>query len=307
MRQKYIPWLFLGPALILLLTTNFYPTIYTLVMSLTNTGPGRSDFVGLANYGRMLQDPQFWDSLRVTAIYVAGVVLGELIVGLALALLLEQSFPLRGLIRALVVLPMSMTPIVMALGWRMMYNSTFGILNYIFYLLGLPTQGWLGDNVLALPSLMIVDIWQWSPFIAFILLSALESMSPEPIESAKIDGANSWQIVRHVKIPALATVASIAVTIRAIDAIKTFEIIYATTQGGPGTSTLTLNIWAFLTGFRWASLGYASAICLMLLFITSTIAMLVLRRTMDDMVQPRRSLFIAIRSRILALGRRSAL
>ena len=282
MKKNSFPWLFVGPALTLLLVTNFYPTIYTLVMSLTNTGPGRSDFIGLANYGRMLQDPQFWASLRVTVTYVLGAVSGELIIGFVLALILEQQLPLRGLIRALAVLPMSMTPIVVALGWRLMYNSTFGVLNYALYSLGMPVQGWLGDSILALPSLIVVDIWQWSPFIAFILLSALESMSHEPIEAARIDGANHWQIIRYIKMPALRNVASIAATLRTIDAIKTFEIIYATTEGGPGTSTLTLNIYAFLTGFRWASIGYASAICLMLLFMTSLIAMFILRPMYED-------------------------
>jgi multiple sugar transport system permease protein len=275
------PYLLLVPALAVLFLVSVYPTIYAFYLSLTTHVGGVNEFVGLANYAQMVRDPLFWDSLRVTATFVVGVIAIELALGLGLALLLNQGLPGEWFFRTLLVLPMAATPIVVALAWRIMLNSTFGIVNYVLGLFGIPPQGWLGSAQLALPTLMLIDAWQWTPFVALILLAGLQSLPRGPLEAARIDGATEFQVFRHVTVPLLGRVIAIAAVFRFVDAVKTFDIIYGTTGGGPGTTTQTTNIFSFLTGFRWGQLGYAAAIAITLTFVVSLIAARLLSSSSD--------------------------
>lgn len=275
-RYRY-PIALFAPACLVLFGVSLAPSIYALYLSFVKVGARSDTFVGLGNFARLASDSQFWDSLRTTALFVGGAVGAELVLGFGLALLLNHEIPGKGLLQVAAVLPMATTPIVVALAWRLMYNSAFGIFNYVLSLVHVPAQGWLGDSTLALPAVMIVDIWEWTPFLGFILLSGLQSLPREPMEAARVDGASDLQILRWVTIPQLSRVFRIAIALRLIDSVKTFDILYGMTGGGPGTATETTNLYAFMVGFQWADLGYAAAIAVVLLFMVSAVTMLLLR------------------------------
>src|SRR5947209_904277 len=191
--DRFLPVYMLAPAVLVLAALTLFPIGYVIYLSLTDYGVNSASpngvFIGLYNYRLIKDDPAFWDSVRVTGLYTGGAVLAEFLLGLAIALLLNRKMRGLGLVRTLMLLPMVMTPVIVALTWRMLYGPTYGYFDYLLGLLGLGQPDWLNDSKLALLSVIAVDVWQWTPFMFLLLTAGLHSLPTEPFEAARVDGA----------------------------------------------------------------------------------------------------------------------
>ena len=173
---------------------------------------------------------------------------------------LNERFPLRGLFRAVFILPMMATPVAVALVWTMMFHPQLGVLNYLLSLAGIPPQLWVYEPRTVIPSLVLVEVWHWTPLVMLLVLGGLASLPVDPYEAAKIDGATPWQAFRHVTFPLLLPFLLVALIIRTIDALKAFETIWVICNGGPGTSSETLNVYLYNQAFAYNQVGTASAV-----------------------------------------------
>lgn len=273
--DRYARYLFPLPAVLAILVLIVAPILANFVLSLYDWFVGgRPLFIGTENYQRALSDQRFWNGLRNTFYFTLLAVPLQLVIGLGIAILFNRDFPGKGLARTIILLPMVATPVAIALIWALMFNPSLGVLNYFLESVGLPRSLWVAQSNLAIPSLVLVDIWQWSPMIALILLAALQGVPIEHYEAARIDGANVWQAFWHITIPGIRSAIVVALILRSIDALKTFDIIYVITEGGPGTASETLNVYAFKTGFQFFHAGYAATLLIFLMFVVLGIAVL---------------------------------
>lgn len=260
---------FVGPASLFLLVTLGYPIAYLLFHSLFNENFARpelgSQFIFLGNYATLLGDPRFWNSVRVTGIFVVCAVGIELLIGLGIALLLQRVRHGRRALVALLLIPSMMMPIAVGLMWRYMLDDSYGMIAFYLkaiHLLG--PGGLIVDPLLvrpltALGSLIVVDVWEWTPFMALILYAGLESLPGEPFEAAIVDGASPSQMFRFITIPLLRRAVAVAVLIRMADALRVLDIVFSMTNGGPGTSTETLQLYSYNLGFGAFDTGLAFA------------------------------------------------
>lgn len=282
--KKLERYSFVVPAIVLLLTITIFPLIFSLAVSL-NTWDLRTnvlwDFVGLGNYQRaFLKDSRFWHSLWVTLRIGLPAITLQFLLGFALALLLNRELPGTRLFNTLLVLPVMVSPMVTALIFRMLYHEKYGAINALLSYAGLPRDtAWLADRTLATVAVILTDTWQWTPLMMMILLAGLQSISPELIEAAKVDGANRLQVFRHVTLPLLRLPILVALLIRFIDVIKMFDSVFILTKGGPGSTTETVSMYIYLAGFRYSRMGYASALSYLLLIFTSILSTLFVRVT----------------------------
>jgi multiple sugar transport system permease protein len=255
-----------------------FPLLDTLWLSLQHFSFGSSPrFAGLGNYGQLLQDSKFWEGLRVTfALYLLSLAL-QLVTGLYLALLLHRTRLLRGLLRTLLVSPFVMPPVVVGMMWLVILDPSLGVANWLLQLVGIPPALWLASPDWVVPTVAMIDTWQWAPFVALILLAGLQTLPPDVFEAADIDGARGWALLRSITLPLLTPSIVTAATLRSVDLLRFFDIIYITTQGGPGDASQTLNIYAFKQGFVFLDIGYASALMVTLTAIVIG-AVLVLMR-----------------------------
>lgn len=229
--------------------------------------------VGVANYIRMLSDEGVRESLSVTLRFGFWTITIEMILGVALALLLEK--PIRGasIFRTIFILPLMVSPVVVALIWRYLYDARIGWINYYLNAwFGIDYQVWLGDPSLAFAAIVITDIWQWTPFIFIIVIAGLQALPSEVVEASKIDGANWWQQIFHVKLPMIRSILLIALLMRLIDVFRALEVMYIMTGGGPGRSTELLSLHIYNRAFSAQQLGYASAIAVLLILIVSALS-----------------------------------
>lgn len=256
---KYIR--FILPALAVVLAVIVFPWIFTLWMSLNDWQIGQSQrFVGLQNFAGLARDERFLGSIGRTVYYTVLAVAVPVVLGVLSALVFHQRFPWRGILRGIFILPMMATPVAVALVWTMMFHPQMGVLNYLLSLVGLPPSLWVYAPETVIPSLVLVDVWHWTPLIMLIVLGGLSALPTEPFESARIDGASSWQMFRAITFPLVLPFLMVAVIIRTIDALKTFDTIFVITQGGPGTASETINIYLYLQAFAFYKLGHASAV-----------------------------------------------
>jgi multiple sugar transport system permease protein len=254
-------WPFVAPAMIVVLAVIIFPWAYTIWMSLHEWKVGsKPTFVGLANYFRLPSDTRFVESVGHTLVYTALSVALPLLLGTLAAVVFNNRFPMRGFFRGLFILPMMATPVAIALVWTMMFHPQLGVLNYLLSLLGLPPSLWVFHPATAIPSLVLVETWQWTPLVMLIVLGGLSAIPAEPYESALIDGATTWQTFRYISLPLITPFLLIAAMIRMIDAVKSFDIIFAITQGGPGSASETINLYLYSVAFVYYDVGYASAI-----------------------------------------------
>ena len=268
--ERNLRYIFPLPALIFVLLLMVFPVGYTLFISFTDwtlTSGRPLEVVGLESYLTVLKEPRFLDALGRTFAFTFGAVIAESILGTTIALMLNREFKGKNALKFILLLPLVATPVAIGIVWNLFYDPTIGFLNYVLNVLGLPQSGWVTASATVLPSLMIVDIWQWTPMIALIVLAGLAGLSTEPYESAKVDGASSLQTLVHITLPLLMPTILTAVILRAIDALKTYDIIYAMTQGGPGYASETLNILAYKFSFEYFNLGQASALLVFLFFV----------------------------------------
>ena len=279
-RNKFII-LMLMPATILLVGLTLFPFIVSLILSFTDYSllrPGQTKFIFLDNYIELMKTDEFWIALRVTVFFTVLAVSVQVVLGVVFATLLHNENTNISLLRTLYLLPLAITPIAATFTFRLMFNPSLGVLNYFMKLLGLEPQAWLASPNTAMLSLIIVDTWQWTPFILLICLGGLASLPSEPFEAAKVDGASSWQIFTKITVPMLYPFIGLALLFRSIDAFKTFDIIYVLTSGGPGILTRTLNLYAFKHGIEYLSMGYAGSIAIVMLIITIVVAQIFLRK-----------------------------
>ena len=278
----------LAPTTVLLLGVTLFPFLTALVMSFTNYSlihPDELAWIGLENYRNLLASDEFWRSFRITVIFTTLAVSVQMVLGTAVALLLHYETRRVGWLRVIYLLPMAITPVAATFTFRMMFNPSLGVINHLFKTAGLAPQDWLGSPATALLSLLIVDTWQWAPFVMLIAVGGLAAMDDEQLEAAQMDGATFWQTLRHHVIPMLTPYLAFAMVFRSIDAFKTFDIIFVLTGGGPGTLTRTLNLLTYKHGIEFLSMGYASAIAIVMLAIAILASQVFLRRL--RLLQPR--------------------
>jgi multiple sugar transport system permease protein len=270
-------WVFAVPAAIVVAAVIVFPWLFTLYMSVHDWKvSGATPFVGLANYAKMLVDDRFQWAVVRTLVFTAASVVGPVILGVFAAVCFASNFRLRGLARTIFVLPMMATPVAIALVWTMMFHPQLGVLNYLLSLVGLPPSAWVYDSATVIPTLVMVETWQWTPLVMLIVLGGIASLPRDPYEAATLDGANSWQMFRHITLPLAWPFIVIAAVIRMIDALKAFDTIYVITLGGPGTSSETLNILLYQTAFAYYDLGYGSAMVVIFFMLILLISMLLL-------------------------------
>jgi multiple sugar transport system permease protein len=275
--RALFPYLLIAPALLLLAAVLAYPLGYSFWLSFhewTLRGfRAGVPFVGPDNYTRLLlHEPEFWQSMRVTLLFMAGAISLEFILGMAVALLVNQDIRGRRIIRSLILLPMMTTNVVIGLGWRMMYNYDAGVINWLLSLVKIPPITWLSTVNMALPSLIIVDVWNTTSFVALILLAGLQALPTEPIEAATIDGASAWQVFRHVTLPLLRPTILVALVWRVIDTFRIFDVVFTLTGGGPAGATEVVSLYAYRNGFQKFDLGFASAISYTMIILMLVVA-----------------------------------
>lgn len=270
-------WPFVIPALVVIAAVIVFPWVFTLWMSAQRWTLGQEQsFIGIDNYVRLASDARFWESLWHTLVDTVLSVVAPLFLGTLAALLFDAQFPLRGFLRGVFVMPMMATPVAIALVWTMMFHPQLGVLNYLLSLVGIGPLEWIYNQSTVIPSLVLVETWQWTPLVMLIVLGGLAAVPREPYESAEIDGANAWQKFRYLTMPMIAPFLMIAVIIRSIDAVKSFDIIYAMTQGGPGTASETINIYLYNTAFAYYDIGYGSAMAVVFFLVIVALSFVLL-------------------------------
>jgi multiple sugar transport system permease protein len=275
--NRATPYIFMAPAALVMLLALGYPLVQSVWLSFHQWAIGAplssAAFIGLDNYRILLSDPNVWASIRVTLVFAFAVVVIEVALGVALALVLDRQIRGMSLFRTIFILPMMVAPIVVGLIWRYLYNEQFGPFTTTLKALGLPVIPWLSSPDMALISVIIADVWQWTPFIFILSLAALQSLPASAIEAARIDGATRWQTILHVKLPLMMPVIIVAALLRLIDAFKVLEVIYILTEGGPGLSTEILSLHIYKTAFTSQQLGRASALSNILLLIVTSLTL----------------------------------
>jgi multiple sugar transport system permease protein len=286
MLLKRVPawvWL-LSPAILFVLAMAIFPLGYSFVLSLREWKLARMDepgaWVGLENYILLLtDDPEFMDSVKVTAIFVGWDVLVTLILALGAALLLKRQGRVYSLTRILLILPFVMSPAVIGISFRFFLNAEFGIAQYLIGLLIPALEGkvWLSDATLAMAAVVASDVWHWAPYMTLIILGGLASVPKETEEAARIDGAGPIRVFIDVTLPQIMPVLAVVAILKSVFALKAFDTIFTLSNGGPGTSTQTLAYYVYNTAFGYYDLGYAAAAAYILTAILLTIAMFYLR------------------------------
>ena len=284
--EKNLRYLFPLPAVIFVVVLMVFPVGYTFFLSFTDwslTSGRPLSVVGMKSYLQVLSEPRFLEALGRTFYFTFGSVIVEMVLGTVLALALNRTFKGKGVVKTLLLLPLVATPVAIGIVWNLFYDPTIGILNYVLSVLKLPQSGWVSDAKTVMPSLIIVDIWQWTPMITIIVLAGLAGLSSEPYESAMVDGANGRQVLFLITLPMLMPTILTAVILRAIDALKTYDIIYSMTGGGPGYASENLNVLAFKYSFEYFRMGQ-SAVMLVFLFLSVllfSLAVMRLRRAFE--------------------------
>jgi multiple sugar transport system permease protein len=256
------PWLFVLPVTLYLLALSIYPLVSSFALSLHEYHVDSRSFswVGFGNYAAVFQNPEFFLAFRNTVIFTVAAVAAELALGMALALFMTRRMIGKNVLRTVLIIPMMTTPMVVGLMWRFLFNTDFGIVDYgLRVLFRIPPVNWLGAAPYSLISLIIVDIWQWTPFAFLILYAALATIPEELLEAARVDGARGLQVFLHITLPLLIPVINIVVLFRGMDSFRAFDTVYTLTFGGPGRESATLSFLAYLEGFSYSHLGLASA------------------------------------------------
>lgn len=269
----------LTPLLTVMFAVVGFPLLYAGYLSVTDhklTDRGEPHFVGAENFVATIQNAAFWDSFGTTAVYVVVAVGLELVLGLAIALSLQQQRWFKDGTRALLLAPMFITPIAVGLTFRFLLNDQLGAIPNLLHRIGISFD-FFGPGR-ALYTLALIDVWQWTPFMVLLLLAGLESIPKAPIEAAKVDGASAWYRFRRVVLPLLSPILVVAVLLRSLDALKVFEYVFATTRGGPGTETQTIQFFTYQTGVQFFRLAEASSMALVVLVVVLALIVLTFRR-----------------------------
>jgi multiple sugar transport system permease protein len=286
MKKKKEHYWYILPSLITLVVIVIFPTLFLWYVSFTNydltMGWEKRKLVGIRNFQYLaFEDKDFWHSVKISLWFMVFTVVVEFVLGLAIALLFNRRIRGKRLWMSFLIVPMVITPTIISLIWKLMLNTEYGVLNFLLSLFSIHKINWLGYES-ALWSVMMVDIWEWTPFLALILYAGLISLPQEPYEAAIVDGASPVQVFYYLTLPLLKPVILIAVLLRSIDSLKIFDVVYGLTQGGPGNATELMSMHIYRLGFRHTNwIGRASANAIVLLVITiisTTILLRIMRR-----------------------------
>jgi multiple sugar transport system permease protein len=273
-------WLFLAPSLLLLAGMLLYPIFYTAWVSVSDFDLASfqpTGWVGWRHYESVLGDPGFLESLRVTGIYLVIALPLQMVLGFAIAFLLNVAWRGQGVLRALFLIPMVVAPVVAGGVWRMLLDPLWGVVNYALGLAGIGPVEWIGDPALAMASLIIIDTWRWTPFVVLIASAGIMALPGEVYEAARSDGAGRWATLRHITLPLLVPVMAAAFVVRWLGAVKMFDIALAATKGGPGNATNVINLYIYEKGFRSLEFGTASSMATIVLVLTMLITFVLFR------------------------------
>jgi multiple sugar transport system permease protein len=264
-QERQTGWLLTIPALLILALVFAYPIVRAIWQSFFAINLGnqlRPEFAGIANYTRMIQDGRFWGTLWNSALFTVSSVLLELILGMGIALVLNQAFRGRGIVRTIAILPWALPTALIALAWTWIFNDQYGVVNDLLLRFGLIQSGinWLGNPTLAMLSVIIADVWKTTPFISILLLAGLQSIPSDLYEAQAIDGATPWQSFRQVTLPLLLPQVVIALLFRLAQAFGIFDLISVMTGGGPGGATETVSLYIYSTVMRYLDFGYGAAL-----------------------------------------------
>jgi multiple sugar transport system permease protein len=272
--EKNIWNIFMAPTIVFIIVMVLFPLVFTAYLSFTDWSMGVTapKFIGVQNYADLLKDERFIKAAGRTLFLAVISVLTEVVLGTALAYFLHRNFRGKNLTKTLFLLPMVATPVAIGMVWLLIYEPTLGIANYLLKLLGINPVLWLVDTKMVLNSFLIVEVWEWTPMIMLIVLAGLAGLPGDPFESAVVDGANKWQLFSKISLPLIMPTVIIASLLRMIDALKTFDIIYSTTQGGPLFASETLNIMAYTTSFSYFQMGKGSALIILFLLVIGVVS-----------------------------------
>src|SRR6266478_2400813 len=274
-RRRYM--LFIVPALAVMFAVIIFPWLFTFFMSVHDWRMGQAKtFVGLDNYTKLMNDERFVNSVVRTLVYTVLSTVIPVVLGVLSALVFHRNFPFRGVLRAVFIMPMMATPVAVALVWTMMFHPQLGVLNYLLGLVGIPPSLWVFDQATVIPSLVLVETWQWTPLVMLIVLGGLASLPTEPYESALIDGATPWQMFSNITFPLVLPFIMVATIIRTIDAVKAFDTIFVITLGGPGTASETINLYLYTVAFAFYDIGYASAMVVVFMVVIMALCLILL-------------------------------
>lgn len=270
--KKYIVCFF-APAMVILIGFAGYITVELFYLALTrwNIKSPTPTFIGIKNFIDIAVDVNFWRALSITSIFTVCSVTLEIVLGFIVAFALFRKIAGLGIVRTLVIIPMAMTPVVVAMFWKIIYDPTLGPLNYFLSLVGITGPEWLSSTRIALFSLILVNVWEWMPFSFLVITAGMSALPKDVYDAAMIDGANFFQIIYKITVPMLKQVLLVLILLRTIDALKTFDLVFVMTHGGPGDVTQILPFYIYLKGFKWFDLGYASALSVVLLFFVMLI------------------------------------
>lgn len=283
--DRWFRWLIVAPSVFMLLLVGLFPFVYSLIASFQRINRRVTDtsFHGLLNYERLLGDERFWDALLNTAIFTVVALPVELGLGLLLARLFLNPIPGRQIFIALLILPSVIAPFVGGAMWRLMFDNVFGPINQVLsWLAGHRVEIlWLlNDNpAIVFGAILACEIWQWTPFMFLVLLAGLTNVDRSLVEAAQLDGASEFQVFTRIMVPLIRPVILVALTIRGLDLVRLFDIVYALTRGGPGTMTETLSIYMYIAGFERFDISFTAAIAFVVILSLSLLLMLLLRRT----------------------------
>ncbi len=274
------PYLFIMPAMVILVSLIIYPLVYSFSKSLTDfmLGMPGQRFIGLKNYWLAITNQSFQQSLMFSLIFSIGATTLELVLGFITALILQRQFFGKQVVTVLLILPMMVTPVVVGIIWLLMFQPDFSVINGLLSLLGIEGPIWLQNKWTARFAVIIADVWQWTPFFTLVLLGAMLNLSSEVVESAKVDGATNLQILRYIKIPLIMPLITVAVLIRLIDTFRVFDKIFVMTNGGPGNTTEVLSLHIYRTGLPFMNLSYAAAMSYLFLILLILITTFLIRR-----------------------------
>ncbi len=267
--------IFMLPSVLILVVVLAVPLIYSLVVSFFDTNlksSGLGHFVGIENYISALTDSYFLGSMGTTFIFAVGVICVEFVVGLGIALLLNSNVAGKNIYFSIILVPMMITPVAVGLIWRLLLHSELGIVNYLLGQIGISGQAWLADSSLALKTVMFIDVWQNVPYMVLVILAGLVSLPEEPYEAARVDGASKLQRFRYLTLPMMVPTFMVVLLMRAITALKTYDLIYVLTKGGPGVKTEVISYHIYQEAFRNLEIGSASAMSYLLVLVIAPIA-----------------------------------
>ncbi len=279
-QDNKIALLLLAPAVFYLVVMSIYPTIYSLWLAVHNYMIYRRDnvsFAGFDNFTDLLDSETFGQSFRVTLAFSAIAVSIECALGLALAVLLDRKMRGANVLRTLLIVPVMISPVGMGLTFRYIFAPSYGLLTYVMQSVGLPTADWTVSTVWALPAVIFIDVWQWTPFVALILLSGMQSVSVEVTEAAELDGLSEWQKLWRIVMPLIRPVVMVIVLIRLIDSIRMFDLVFIVTRGGPGSTTEVMSVLSYITGFVEGDMGSAAAIAWVTVVLVNILVAIFLR------------------------------